>query len=60
MIVPFGAATLTLDDITREMRGTFEEFPDPREVKNKKYTMVDAVLSAFSVFFMQCPSYNFV
>jgi len=57
MSEPFGPFALTLDGITKQMRGTFETFVDPRKGKNKTYTMVDAALSAFSVFFTQCPSF---
>jgi len=57
MSAPFGPFALTLDDITKQMRGTFEGFTDPRTGKNKTYTMVDAALSAFSVFFTQSPSF---
>jgi hypothetical protein len=57
MSAPFGPFALTLDDITQQLRGTFEGFTDPRKGKNKSYTMVDAALSAFSVFFTQCPSF---
>jgi len=48
MSVPFGRAVLTLDDITRQIRRTFEQFTDPRRGKNTHYTLVDAGLSAFS------------
>ena len=57
MSVPFGPFVLTLDDITRQLRRTFEQFTDPRQGKNTRYTVVDAGLSAFSVFFMQSPSF---
>ena len=57
MSVPFGRAVLTLDDITKQIRRTFEPFTDPRRGKNTRYTLVDAGLSAFSVFFMQSPSF---
>lgn len=57
MSVPFGSVVLTLDDITRQLRGTLEQFTDPRQGKNTRYTLVDAGLSAFSVFFMQSPSF---
>ena len=57
MSVPFGSAVLTLDDITKQIRNTFEQFTDPRRGKNTRYTLVDAGLSAFSVFFMQSPSF---
>lgn len=57
MSVPFGPFVLTLDDITRHLRRTFEQFTDPRQGQNTRYTVVDAGLSAFSVFFMQSPSF---
>ncbi len=57
MSAPFGPYALTLDGITQQMRGTFETFIDPRKGKNKSYTMVDAALSAVSVFFSQSPSF---
>ena len=57
MSVPFGRAVLTLDDITQQIRNTFEQFTDPRRGKNTRYTLVDAGLSAFSVCFMQSPSF---
>lgn len=57
MSVPFGPIVLTLDEITQQIRQNFERFTDPRKGKNKRYTMVDAGLSAFSVFFMQSPSF---
>jgi hypothetical protein len=57
MSVPFGPFALTLDDITKQIRATFATFIDPRKGKNTSYTMVDAALSAFSIFFMQSPSF---
>ena len=57
MSVPFGPIALTLGEIAKRIRGTFETFIDPRTGKNSHYTMVDAGLSAFSVFFMQSPSF---
>ena len=57
MSVPFGPFVLTWDDITKQIRSTFEGFTDPRQGKNTRYTLVDAGLSAFSVFFMQSPSF---
>jgi hypothetical protein len=57
MSAPFGPFILTLDDITKRMRSTFEGFTDPRKGKNTTYTMVDAALSAFAVFFLQSPSF---
>jgi len=57
MSAPFGPIALTLGEIAKQIRGTFETFIDPRTGKNSHYTMVDAGLSAFSVFFMQSPSF---
>ena len=57
MSAPFGPCVLTLDDVTKRMRSTFEDFTDPRRGKNTTYTMVDAALSAFAVFFLQSPSF---
>src|SRR5512147_3305007 len=57
MSVPFGPFVLTLYDITRQLRWTLEQFTDPRQGKNSRDTVVDAGLSAFSVFFMQSPSF---
>lgn len=57
MSAPFGPYVLTLSDITRKIRETFEGFVDPRTGQNSRYTLVDAALSAFSVFFMQSPSF---
>ena len=57
MSVPFGPFVLTLDDITKQIRRTFAPFTDPRQGKNTSYTMADAGLRAFSVFFMQSPSF---
>ena len=57
MSAPFGPYVLTLDGIVKQMRATFAGFTDPRTGKNKSYTMVDAALSAFSVFFTQSPSF---
>jgi hypothetical protein len=57
MSYPFGRIALTLNDITRTIHEVFGGFTDPRKGKNTRYTMVDAALSAFSVFFMQSPSF---
>lgn len=48
---------ITLDKIIKEMIDVFNTFDDPRKGKNKSYTMADAGLGAFSVFFMQSPSF---
>jgi hypothetical protein len=39
--------------VVKQLRTTFETFSDRRTGKNINYTMTDAGLSAFSVFFMQ-------
>jgi len=57
MSVPFGPVALSLEDITRQLRSTFAQFTDARRGKNTRYTLVDAGLSAFAVFFMQSPSF---
>ena len=57
MSVPFGLNALTFNCVVKQMRATFETFTDRRTGKNSNYTMTDAGLSAFSVFFMQSPSF---
>lgn len=57
MSLPFGSCVLTFDEITTQLRRTFAQFTDPRRGKNTRYTLVDAGLSAFSVFFTQSPSF---
>jgi hypothetical protein len=57
MSAPFGLNALTFSDVVKQLRTTFETFADRRTGKNSNYTMTDAGLSAFSVFFMQSPSF---
>ncbi|UOA08148.1 hypothetical protein [Methylobacter sp. S3L5C] len=57
MSAPFGLNALTFSDVVKQLHTTFETFSDPRTGKNTNYTMTDAGLSAFSVFFMQSPSF---
>jgi hypothetical protein len=57
MSAPFGKNALTFSEVVKELRSTFETFTDRRTGKNSSYTMTDAALSAFSVFFMQSPSF---
>jgi len=45
------------DDLIGSIRRRFSSLPDQRTGKNKKYTMEDIALSAFSVFYTQCPSF---
>jgi len=45
-------------EITTQIRSTFAALPDFRKPgNNQKYALEDAVLSAFSVFFTQSPSF---
>jgi hypothetical protein len=39
------------------LKNHFTLLPDPRKGKNIVYSITDAALSAFSVFFIQCPSF---
>jgi len=39
------------------LEDSIRDFPDVRKGKNTVYEIRDAVISAFSVFFMQCPSF---
>lgn len=57
MSVPFGLNALTFSNVVKQLRTTFETFTDRRTGKNSNYTMTDAGLSAFAVFFMQSPSF---
>jgi hypothetical protein len=57
MSFPFGPNALTLSDLAKQLCTTFQGFPDRRRGKNTRYTIEDAALSAFSVFFMQSPSF---
>jgi hypothetical protein len=57
MSVPFDSNVLTFSEVAKQLRTTFETFTDRRRGKNTHYTLVDAGLSAFSVFFMQSPSF---
>ena len=44
-------------ELIRETLGILHSLPDYRVGSNTKYTIADAALSAFSVFFTQCPSF---
>ena len=46
-----------LERLFGSLRGCLERFPDKRQGTNGTYTMADIGLSAFSVFFMQSPSF---
>ena len=45
------------DHVIRRWRGVVAGLPDPRTGENCSYTMADIALSAFAVFFTQCPSF---
>ena len=47
----------SFEQLTKSLRGVIQSFPDKRTGKNVNYTMEDAALGAFSVFFTQCPSF---
>lgn len=47
----------SFDQLIRQFRKFADELPDRRKGKNKRYTMANIFLSAFSVFFTQCPSF---
>jgi hypothetical protein len=46
-----------LDRLIRSLRGVCETLPDIRQGGEARYTMADMGLSAFSLFFMQSPSF---
>lgn len=48
---------LRLQQLLKELKQVFHEFPDERTGKNSRYEMTDAGLGAFSVFFIQCASF---
>lgn len=45
------------DQLVNSFKGAIQCFPDKRIGKNWTYSMEDAALGAFSVFFTQCPSF---
>ena len=51
------AGALQFDNLISEIRTTLGELPDRRNGSNCHYAMSDIALSAFSVFFMQSPSF---
>ncbi len=48
---------LTINSLLDNIRLVINTFPDKRTGSNVKYTMEDIALAAFSVFFMQSPSF---
>ena len=55
-----GLNALTFSYVVKQLRMTLETFHDRRQGSNTLYTMMDAGLSAFSVFFMQSISFLYV
>ena len=49
--------TLAFDRLVHELHHVLESLPDYRKGKNTQYTIKDAALGAFAVFFTQCPSF---
>ncbi len=45
------------DNLVDQFRFVIEEFPDKRTGNNTRYTIEDAALGAFSIFFTQSPSF---
>jgi len=45
------------DDLIGSIHKRFGSFHDRRTGTNKRYTMADIGLSAFAVFYTQCPSF---
>lgn len=48
---------LTFDNMVLKLRSVIERFPDRRTGNNTQYSIADAGLGAFSVFFTQSPSF---
>jgi hypothetical protein len=49
--------TVDFGSVMQLVREALSQLPDRRRGKNVHYSMADVGLSAFSVFFMQCPSF---
>jgi hypothetical protein len=48
---------LTFDKLKNKLGETFDQIPEHREGANKQYSLKDAGMGAFSVFFTQSPSF---
>lgn len=48
---------LSFEWIVQQLRASFEALPDQRQGQNTTYAIQDAAVGAFSVFFMQSPSF---
>jgi len=55
--VASGGATLEFDGLIAGLRETVSALPDRRRGNNTRYSITDIALSAFSVFFLQSPSF---
>ena len=53
----FLAAMRVLDSLLGSLRGCLDRFPDKRRGMNTTYGIGDIGMAAFSVFFMQSPSF---
>lgn len=49
--------SVTFDQLVGQLRQCFAQFPDKRTGKNLRYSLQDAALGAFSIFFTQSPSF---
>jgi hypothetical protein len=49
--------SLTFDELVSQFRRLLAQFPDKRTGKNTHYSLEDAALGAFAVFFTQSPSF---
>ena len=47
----------TVDNLISKLRAIFETLPDPRTGNNCQFQFADIAMSAFSAFFIQCPSF---
>jgi len=59
MSFPFrsGVSSATFNSLVEDFRSIVEQFPDVRTGDNVQYSMADAAIGAFSVFFTQSPSF---
>jgi hypothetical protein len=48
---------VTFESLMKPLRDSFKQLPDHRQGKNTTYAIKDAAAGAFSVFFMQSPSF---
>lgn len=56
-VVPADDSPYSFDHLVREFKWLLKAIPDPRVGSNTSYSISDAALGAFSVFFMQSPSF---